>query len=69
MTSEKKGLEAQAFDPSKCYVPGCQNRWTVHMHGEKPMCSMHSERGISPSDRLLRQAEKPFMEVDKDHDL
>jgi hypothetical protein len=52
MTSEKKGLEAQAFDPSKCYVPGCQNRWTVHMHGEKPMCSMHSERGISPSDRL-----------------
>jgi hypothetical protein len=69
MTNEKKGLEAQTPDPSKCYVPGCQNRWTVHMHGEKPMCSMHHQHGISPSERLQQEPQKPFMEVDKDHDL
>jgi hypothetical protein len=66
---EKKGLEAQTPDLSKCYVPGCQNRWTVHMHGERPMCSMHHQHGISPSERLQQEPQKPFMEVDKDDDL
>jgi hypothetical protein len=69
MTGAKNTLEAQHSDPGKCSVPGCQNRWTVHMHGEKPMCSMHHQRGISPSERLQQEPQKPFMEVDKDDDL
>ena len=24
-----------------CSVHGCQNRWSVHMEGEKPKCSKH----------------------------
>jgi len=24
-----------------CSVHGCQNRWSVHMDGEKPKCSKH----------------------------
>ena len=24
-----------------CSVPGCPNRWSVHMDGEKPKCSKH----------------------------
>jgi hypothetical protein len=69
MTSAKNTLEAQEDDPGKCSVPGCQSRWTVHMHGERPMCSMHHQHGISPSERLQQEPQKPFTEVDKDDDL
>lgn len=69
MTKPKQSLTAEEFDAGKCYVPGCQNRWTVHVHGERPMCSMHYENGISISEYLVRQAEKPFTEVDKDDEL
>lgn len=69
MTKPKDTLVAEGFDPGKCYLPGCQNRWTVHVHGERPMCSMHYENGITPADYLVREAEKPFTEVDKDDDL
>jgi len=24
-----------------CSVPGCPNRWTVHISGDKPKCSKH----------------------------
>jgi hypothetical protein len=24
-----------------CSVPGCNNRWTVHISGDKPKCSHH----------------------------
>ena len=24
-----------------CSVSGCQNRWTVHISGDKPKCSKH----------------------------
>jgi len=24
-----------------CSVPGCPNRWSVHMSGDKPKCSKH----------------------------
>ena len=24
-----------------CSVAGCQNRWSVHMSGDKPKCSKH----------------------------
>ena len=24
-----------------CSVPGCQNRWSVHISGDKPKCSKH----------------------------
>jgi len=24
-----------------CSVPGCSNRWSVHMDGDKPKCSKH----------------------------
>ena len=24
-----------------CSVSGCQNRWSVHMSGDKPKCSKH----------------------------
>jgi hypothetical protein len=24
-----------------CFVPGCPNRWSVHMSGDKPKCSKH----------------------------
>lgn len=69
MSNAKTGLMAEGFDPGKCYVPGCQNRWSVHVHGERPMCSMHYENGIAPEERLVREAEKPFTEVEKDDDL
>lgn len=69
MTKAKETLLAEEFDSGKCFVPGCQNRWSVHVHGERPMCSMHYENGVAPADYLVREAEKPFTEVDKDDDL
>ena len=32
------------FDPIQklmCSVPGCPNRWSVHLDGDKPKCSKH----------------------------
>lgn len=69
MSTLKDMLMAEKTDSGKCSVPGCQNRWTVHMHGERPMCSMHHQHGISLSERLKQEPQKPFMEVDKDDDL
>lgn len=69
MSAAKEMLAAEKPDTGKCSVPGCQNRWSVHMHGERPMCSMHHQHGISPSERLQHEAQKPFMDVEKDDDL
>lgn len=69
MSTAKDMLMAEKTDPGKCSVPGCQNRWSVRMHGERPMCSMHHYHGITPSERLQQEPKKPFMDVEKDDDV
>jgi hypothetical protein len=32
-----------------CSVPGCPNRWSVHLDGDKPKCSHHQWSGEKPS--------------------
>jgi hypothetical protein len=37
----KKDDNFDAIQRLMCSVNGCQNRWSVHMDGEKPKCSKH----------------------------
>jgi len=32
-----------------CSVPGCNQRWTVHISGDRPKCSHHQWSGEKPS--------------------
>ena len=32
-----------------CSVPGCPKRWSVHMEGQRPMCSEHQWAGSKPA--------------------
>ena len=32
-----------------CSVPGCPKRWSVHMEGQRPMCSEHQWSGSKPA--------------------
>jgi len=32
-----------------CSVPGCKQRWTVHISGDRPKCSHHQWSGEKPS--------------------
>lgn len=34
-------FEVSGYDHLMCSVPGCQNRWSVSINGDKPKCSMH----------------------------
>ena len=34
-----------------CSVPGCPKRWSVHMEGQRPMCSEHQWSGSKPATR------------------
>jgi len=32
-----------------CSVPNCPKRWSVHMEGQRPMCSEHQWAGSKPA--------------------
>jgi hypothetical protein len=32
-----------------CNAPGCQKRWSVHINGQKPMCSEHQWSDKKPA--------------------
>jgi hypothetical protein len=32
-----------------CSAPGCQKRWSVHINGQKPMCSEHQWSDKKPA--------------------
>ena len=34
-----------------CSVPGCPKRWSVHMEGQRPMCSEHQWSDRRPATR------------------
>jgi len=38
----KKEDSFDAMQRLMCSVHGCQNRWSVHMEGDKPKCSKHA---------------------------
>lgn len=44
-----------------CSVHGCQNRWSVHMEGEKPKCSKHQWQKTE-----VKPAAKSWHEVGED---
>ena len=44
-----------------CSVHGCQNRWSVHMEGEKPKCSKHQWQKTE-----VKPAVKSWHEVGED---
>jgi hypothetical protein len=37
----KQESEQDALQKLMCYAPGCRKRWSVHIDGNKPMCSEH----------------------------
>jgi hypothetical protein len=37
----------------KCSVPGCPKLWSVHMEGQRPMCSEHQWSGSKPAKRNI----------------
>ena len=44
ITNYKKDKSETEFDEMQrlmCSVPGCPNRWSVHLDGDKPKCSRH----------------------------
>jgi len=41
ITKFRKDEPQDNFDHLICSVAGCQNRWSVLMEGERPMCSKH----------------------------
>ena len=36
-----KTTDDEEYARLMCSVPGCQNRWSVHLDGDKPKCSRH----------------------------
>jgi len=38
----KKEDSFDAMQRLMCSIHGCQNRWSVHMEGDKPKCSKHA---------------------------
>ena len=54
----------ESFDETQrlmCSVPGCPNRWSVHMDGEKPKCSKHQWQKTE-----VKPAVKSWHEVGED---
>lgn len=45
-----------------CSVPGCQNRWSVHISGDKPKCSRHQWEKTS-SDYRRPMVAKPVSQT------
>jgi hypothetical protein len=39
--NEKQIKDESTFNELKCFVEGCENRWTVKADGDKPKCSRH----------------------------
>lgn len=47
--------EVDEYSRLMCSVPGCQNRWSVHINGEKPKCSMHQwTTTAKPSEKTVQ---------------
>ena len=45
-----------------CSVPGCPNRWSVHISGDKPKCSKHQWEK-NPSDYKRPIVAKPVSQT------
>jgi len=51
ITNFKKEEPQDSFDRLMCSVPGCHKRWSVHMEGQRPMCSEHQWSDRKPANR------------------
>ena len=45
----KKDDNFDAVQKLMCSVQGCPERWSVHMEGQRPMCSEHQWAGSKPA--------------------
>jgi hypothetical protein len=49
----KKEDNFDAIQRLMCSVQGCPKRWSVHMEGQRPMCSEHQWAGSKPAKKEI----------------